>query len=86
MHSGNDCGPRHARFPEINVSATARLHNMSKSQLSRLLNGENCPSMKSLWLLSSILGKPVEEVAVLYRVKKKSKISKQPKKENKEKK
>ena len=80
MHGSNDCGPRHARFPDINVSATARLHSMSKSQLSRLLNGENCPSMKSLWLLSAILGKPVEEVAILYRVKKqKQKLKPQPK-------
>ena len=69
FHQPGDRGPRHARFPEINVSMTARAHGMSKSQLSRLLHGENCPSMKSLWLLSAILGKPVEEVAVMYRKK-----------------
>ena len=68
-HEPGDRGPRHARYPEINVSATARIHNISTSQLSRLLNGDNCPSIKSLWLLSAILGKPVEEVAEMYKTK-----------------
>ena len=69
LHEPGDRGPRHARYPEINVSATARIHNISTSQLSRLLNGDNCPSIKSLWLLSAILGKTVEEVAEMYKTK-----------------
>ena len=69
LHQPGDRGPRHSRFPDINVSMTAKAHGMSKSQLSRLLHGENSPSMKSLWLLSALLGKPVEEVAELYKSK-----------------
>ena len=91
LHEVGDRGPRHGRFPDINITATARAHRMSKSQLSRLLNGENCPSMKSLFLLSAILQKPVEEVAELYKkkrvkkakkAKKAAKVKKVKKKEN----
>jgi hypothetical protein len=66
-HQPGDRGPRHARFPEINVSATGRLHGMSKSQLSRLLNGENRPGMDSLRTLSAILRLPVEQVMEMYK-------------------
>jgi hypothetical protein len=68
-HQPSDRGPRHARFPEINVSATGRLHGISTAQLSRLLNGENSPSLKSLFLLSAILKLPVEEVAEMYKTR-----------------
>ncbi len=66
-HEPGDRGPRHARFPEINVSATGRLHGMSKSQLSRLLNGANRPGMDSLRTLSAILRLPVEQVMEMYK-------------------
>jgi transcriptional regulator with XRE-family HTH domain len=65
-HQPGDRGPRHARFPEINVSATADNHGMSKSQLSRLLNGDNRPSMKSIGILSEILGKTAAEVIGMF--------------------
>lgn len=61
-----DRGPCHTRFPAINVSATAEAYGISKSQLARLLNGQNQPSMRSLQLLAGILGKTVEEVVEIY--------------------
>ena len=48
------------------MSLTARSYGMSGSQLSRLLNGENCPSMNSLRILSEILHIPVEKVMSMY--------------------
>ena len=62
-----DPGPKHARCPEINIAATARLHGLSKSQLGRLLNGE-CRqlSVQRLELLAEILGKSRDECWDLY--------------------
>ncbi len=60
-------GRKHARYPEINMMATARLHGMSKSQLSRLLNGENVPSIRSVEVLAKILGKTHDEIMQMYR-------------------
>ena len=62
-----DPGPKHARWPEINVAATARMHGLSKSQLARLLNGD-CRqlSVKRLELLAEVLGKSRDEVWDLY--------------------
>jgi helix-turn-helix protein len=65
-HEPGDCGPRSKRYPEINIALTAAAHGMSKSQLSRLLNGQNRPSMKSLRVLVAVLGKSLEEVMEIY--------------------
>lgn len=61
-----DRGPRHKRFPEINVALTAKACGISKSQLSRLLNGQNKPGLESLKIVAGILGKTVEETVAVY--------------------
>ncbi len=67
----SDRGPRHGRYPELNITETAARYGMSKSQLSRLLNGDNRPGITNLRILAQILDKPVEEVMRMYEQKSK---------------
>ena len=72
-HHPGSPGPRHKRYPQINVAATARLHGISKHQLGKLLTGKARPSIKSLRILASVLGKSLDETWAELKVKPKGK-------------
>jgi transcriptional regulator with XRE-family HTH domain len=60
-------GRRSPRFPDINISATARQLGVTKSHLSKVLLGLHRPSMKLAMGIAAALQKDIYWVASLYK-------------------
>lgn len=55
-------GQRAQRLPDVNRSALARHMGVSRSQLSRILNGEIDPPLKMVRKLADALGVGLDEM------------------------
>ena len=67
LHRAGDLGRRSEIFPDLNITLTAEKLGVTKSHLSKVLEGVNRPSVELAVKVALMLGKDLNFVVGLYR-------------------
>lgn len=69
LHTPDTRGRRSVRYPDVNITKTARALEITKSHLGKILAGDNRPSLVLAEKLADALGVSISDVIALYRNK-----------------
>jgi plasmid maintenance system antidote protein VapI len=67
QHGGEQRGRRSAKFPDLNISATADRLGITKSHLGKVLAGTSRPSAELILRLAEVLDQDANYVLSLYK-------------------